>query len=152
MNPTTPTPFAFTPFKLLSPPRHDAYMVCCNTSPYVRQDREDIHLGPEHDYPFPPPRGSDPTLNLSSFSSCRSTALTFLSVQTPHGSSRPIPSLLLTSHLFRDFEHPEGHCVKLEDHRIRHPSLAIVCASTTEPSPPSRRWIPRYSRNSDLAH
>ena len=91
--------------------RHDASMIRRNTFPYVRQDREEIYLGPEHDPSFPPRSDSlyseplqidGPHLSLCPDSQMGRS-------DQYHISSSPAPS-------YRDFEHPEGSGVKLEDH------------------------------------
>lgn len=91
--------------------RHDTSMIRRNTFPYVRQDREEIYLGPEHDPSFPHRTDSlysDP-----------------LPIDGPHLSLGPDPHMGRPDqfHLssspassYRDFEHPDGPGVKLEDH------------------------------------
>jgi len=91
--------------------RHDASMIRRNTFPYVRQDREDIYLGPEHDPSFPPRSDSlysEPLqIDGPHLSLCPDSQMG--RPDQYHISSSPAPS-------YRDFEHPEGSAVKLEDH------------------------------------
>ena len=91
--------------------RHDTSMIRRNTFPYVRQDREDMYLGHEHDPSFPHRTDSlysepcpidGPHLSLGPDSHMGRP-------DQYHLSTSPAPS-------FRDFEHQEGTGVKLEDH------------------------------------
>ena len=95
-----------------------------NTFPYVRQDREDLYLGPEHDPSFPPRTDSlysdplpidGPHLSLGPDSRMGRP-------DQYHISSSPAPT-------YRDFEHPEGSGIKLED----YPSVIVPTQSYSHP-------------------
>ena len=85
-------------------------MIRRNTFPYVRHDREDIYLGPEHDPTFPP--RSD-----SLYSEPLPIDGSHLTLGPDSHMGRPDQYHISSpASSYRDFEHPEGSGVKLEDH------------------------------------
>ena len=103
--------------------RHDTSMIRHNTFPYARQDKEDLYLGPEHSPSFPPRSDSlysetlpidGPHLSLGPDSR--------MGRPDQYHMSSPISS-------YRDFEHPEGSGIKLED----YPSVIVSSQSYSHP-------------------
>ena len=111
--------------------RHDTSMMRRNTFPYVRQDREEIYLGPEHDPAFP-------SRTDSLYSDPVPIDGPHLSIGPNSHMGRPDQFHLSSSPAssYRDFEHPEGSGVKLEDH------TPIILPSQSYMHPPQNPPLP----------
>jgi GATA-binding protein len=111
--------------------RHDAAMMRRNTFPYVRHDREEIYMGPEHDPSFP--HRTD-----SLYSEPLSIDGSHLSLGPDSHIPRPDQFHLSSSPAtsFRDFEHSEGAGIKLEDHTpVILPSQSYMHPQQNPPLP-----------------
>ena len=122
---------------LLSNQRFDPSTMRRNTFPYVRQDREDIFLGPKHDPSFP-------LRTDSLFSELLPIDGPHLSLGPDSHMDRPDQFHLFSSPTspFRDFERLEGPGVKLED---RPPAILPSQAYMSPQQTASPSFLARYT-------